>query len=91
MLIQILFTIAVDLIIVLGIIKNKIHIFSGINILLIISYNILGWSYIFKYMDVGGASLGPGLLLIVATILHILMVFFISIIITFRKRKKLSK
>lgn len=47
-----------------------------IHLGIIILYNLVGWSYIFKYLDAGGASLGPGMLILATSGLH----FFVSTI-----------
>jgi hypothetical protein len=58
------------------------------NLLAIIIYNVLGWYYIFKFMDHGGASLGPGLLLLFGTAIHIVVMFIFAIVRLFIERKK---
>ncbi len=44
-----------------------------INILIILIYNLAGWTYIDHYMNAGEESLLPGLLFISATILHLMI------------------
>ena len=87
--------IAVNLAVILSIGRNKWLLrFYLINILIIIIYNLAGWGYLFNYMDAGGASLGPGLMLMFITGLHliILVVFTgIKIIISRGRIKKTSK
>jgi hypothetical protein len=50
------------------------------NVIAIVIYNLVGWAYIFKYLNTGGASLGPGFLLILGTGLHIIVLFLIALI-----------
>lgn len=44
--------------------SKKIRKVYLINVLVILIYNLIGWGYIFNYLDAGGASLGPGLTLL---------------------------
>ena len=59
-----------------------------INILVILIYNIIGWGYIFNYLDVGGASLGPGLTLLFLTGVHIIILILYFIVRSLLGRKK---
>jgi len=61
-----------------------------INILIILIYNLIGWGYIFNYLDKGGASLGPGLILLFLTGVHIAILILYSIIRSFADWKKNS-
>jgi len=60
--------------------NKKTSRFYIINILIIVIYNLLGWTYIFKYLDAGGASLGPGLILIFFTGLHLAILLIVAVI-----------
>lgn len=59
-----------------------------INILIILIYNLIGWGYIFNYLDVGGVSLGPGLMLLFFTGIHIGVLILYVIIRSFADWKK---
>lgn len=41
-----------------------------IHLSLILLYNLIGWVYIFTYLDEGGADFGPGLYLLTVSGLH---------------------
>ncbi|RFZ90509.1 hypothetical protein D0C36_22275 [Mucilaginibacter conchicola] len=41
-----------------------------VHLSVIVFYNVIGWGYLFTYLDAGGASLGPGLYLLAASGLH---------------------
>ena len=41
-----------------------------INLLIAVIYNSIAWTYILNYMGEGGASLGPGLLMMGITFVH---------------------
>ncbi|WP_259068573.1 hypothetical protein HDF24_06705 [Mucilaginibacter sp. X4EP1] len=60
--------------------NKKTSRFYIINILIIVIYNLIGWTYIFKYLDAGGASLGPGLMLIFFTCLHLAILLIVAVI-----------
>jgi glucan phosphoethanolaminetransferase (alkaline phosphatase superfamily) len=51
-----------------------------INVLIILIYNIIGWTYIFQYLDQGGESMGPGFLLLFGTIFHFGILFVVIVI-----------
>lgn len=54
---------------------NKKRLFKVyiINILVLVIYNCALWTYIFSYLDTGGASLGPGLMLLMFTGIHLIV------------------
>jgi len=54
--------------------------FYNVNIILLISYNYIGWAYILKYLDVGGASLGAGLFIMLISGVHAFLLFIIGVI-----------
>ena len=54
--------------------------FCLINVIAIAVYNLAGWTYIFSFLDTGGASLGPGLMLMYVTVLHIVILFIVVVI-----------
>nr|WP_294948093.1 hypothetical protein [uncultured Mucilaginibacter sp.] len=70
----------IDLLAVILLIRFRAVNYYTINILIGITYNFLGWAYISKYLDAGGASLGPGLLLIAITVAHFILMFAIAAI-----------
>jgi hypothetical protein len=59
-----------------------------INVLIILIYNLIGWGYTFNYLDAGGASLGPGLMLLFLTGVHIGILILYVIIRSFADWKK---
>ncbi len=59
-----------------------------INVLIIAVYNLVGWLYILNFLGEGGAGLGPGLLLIYGTILHIALLFVAIIVMTMHRAVK---
>jgi hypothetical protein len=64
--------------------------FYVINVVIIVLYNIILWSLIFNYYPTGGASLGPGLMLIAVTLAHLFLLLLYWIVTTIIKlmRKK---
>jgi hypothetical protein len=62
--------------------------FCWINFVVISIYNLIGWLYIIKFLDTGGGSLGPGLLLIFITALHIALLFIVIIVMRMREAVK---
>lgn len=62
------------------IINHKSSRFYSINIMLIIIYNVIGWWYIFEFLGTGGASLGPGMMLIFLTGVHLVLLILIAVI-----------
>jgi hypothetical protein len=58
---------------------QKLWKFCLINALAIVIYNLIGWIYIFNSLN-GGASFGPGLVLMFITILHIVALFILVIV-----------
>jgi len=47
--------------------------FYTINLLIVVLYNLILWLMIFNYYPTGGASLGPGLMLIAVTVSHLFL------------------
>jgi hypothetical protein len=62
--------------------------FTWINLLVMLIYNLSGWLYICNFMNEGGASLGPGLLLMLISALHICILFITIVVMTIRKSAK---
>lgn len=62
--------------------------FCWINFLIILTYNLTGWLYIINFLNAGGGSLGPGLLLMFITALHIALLLIVIIVMTMRKAVK---
>lgn len=56
------------------------------NIVMIAIYNIIGWGYALTYLDAGGGSLGLGLVLLVATSAHVVLLFTFIIVTALRNR-----
>jgi hypothetical protein len=54
--------------------------FCVINIIVIAVYSLAGWTYIINFLDTGGASLGPGLMLMYVTMLHIALLLIIVVV-----------
>lgn len=54
---------------------NRNHLFRVyiINVLILLLYSLVAWSYILTNLNAGGGSLGPGLVMIALTILHIII------------------
>lgn len=48
----------------------------------------MGWLYIINFLDTGGESLGPGLLAMFITALHIALLFIVIIVMRIRKAVK---
>ncbi len=88
MLILIFVIIGVVYFLVKNIISNKRWRFYLINILVVIIYNCIGWWYIFHFLDTGGASLGPGLLLMLVTGIHFGVSILLALIKVIRKSVK---
>ncbi|RZA03786.1 MAG: hypothetical protein EOP47_01605 [Sphingobacteriaceae bacterium] len=91
MVIQILLTLAIDILILIRMINKTISWFLGVNCIAIVSYNILGWTYTIKYLDLGGGSLGAVLLLIVITGIHLLITLIIEYFIESRKEESKNR
>lgn len=82
MLIPVINLLIIILVLVIYIVKTRRRVdFYTVNLVLGLIYNFLGWAYIAKYLDAGGASLGAGFALIGITILHMIAAFSVVSII----------
>lgn len=88
-LLEMLWTILLILLpaIIMACIDQRLFKITIINIGIIVFYNTIGWIYVLNN-DVGGASLGPGLLLIFATGIHVIALTIYNLCrVLFKKRK----
>jgi hypothetical protein len=56
--------------------------FCWVNVVVMLIYDLVGWIYTFTFFDEEGASLGPVLLLLYVTLLHIALLFVVIIVMT---------
>lgn len=73
--------------IIIAYIDDRLVKITIVNIGIIVFYNTIGWIYVLNN-NMGGASLGPGLLLIFVTGIHVITLTIYNICrVLFRKRK----